>query len=147
MTIPFQCGATCTILGCGGSPQILACDFAAKPLPGVSIYDRKSIDVNQQRRNWYSLRFLLMGAVSRRSRRQPLPPPPPTLSDDVMTEKRLPRYWPFVRGIQRRPAIVTSGYPNKASAAELDIFMSTWTSCWTRSRITNDMWCNGPHYI
>ena len=118
----FQFWATSPILGYGGSPQILACDIAAKPLPDVSIYDRKSIEVNQQRRNWYSVQccFFVDGGwvvVSSRSRRQP--PAPPTKNPSW---QKSAFHMTLLLTLCERNSTETSGYDRRDSNAGLDIF-------------------------
>ena len=54
--------------------------------------------------------------------------------DDVMTWKRFPHYWPFVRGINRWPVLPL--VKGRWCGSLVFNLLSAWVSCWTNGRIT-----------
>ena len=58
------------------------------------------------------------------------------VNDDTVTQKHIPHYWSFVKGIHPWP----SDYPQKELGIVFCTFygliMLAWTSCWKKSRVT-----------
>ena len=67
-----------------------------------------------------------------------------TEHDDVIKWNRFPRYWPFVRGIQRSP--VDSPHKGQWRGALMFSLIRAWTNDWTNNRSDGDLKRNRAHY-
>ena len=65
-------------------------------------------------------------------------------SDDVINRKHFPRYWPFVRGIQRSPV----NFPHKGQwrGALMFSLICAWTNSWINDRDAGDLRRRRDHY-
>ena len=64
--------------------------------------------------------------------------------DDVIKWKHFPRYWPFVRGIQRSP--VNSPHKGQWRGALMFSFICVWINNWVNNREAGDLRCYRAHY-
>ena len=64
--------------------------------------------------------------------------------DDVSKWKHFPRYWPFVRGIQRSP--VNSPHKGQWRGALMFSFICAWSSVWVNNREAGDLRRHRVHY-
>ena len=64
--------------------------------------------------------------------------------DDVIKWKHFPRYWAFVRGIQRFP--VNSPHKGQWRGALMFPLICTWTNGWANSRDASDLRRHRAHY-
>ena len=64
--------------------------------------------------------------------------------DDVIRWKKIPRYWPFVRGIQRSAV----NYPHKGQWRGSLMFslICARINCWVNNREAGDLRCHRAHY-
>ena len=67
-----------------------------------------------------------------------------TKHNDVIKWKKLPRYWPFVRGIHRSP--VDSPHKGQWCRALMFSLIYAWTDGWTNNRDTGDLRRHRAHY-
>ena len=64
--------------------------------------------------------------------------------DDVTKWKYFPRYWPFVRGIQRSP--VNSPHKGQCCGALMFSLICTWINRWVNNREAGDLRCHHAHH-
>ena len=64
--------------------------------------------------------------------------------DDVIKWKHFPRYWPFVRGIHRRP--VNSPHKGQWRGALMFSLICTWTNDWANNWEAGDLRRYRAHY-
>ena len=64
--------------------------------------------------------------------------------DDVIKWKHFPRYWPFVRGIQRSP--VNSPHKGQWRGALMFSLICVWINGWVNNREAGDLRRNRAHY-
>ena len=64
--------------------------------------------------------------------------------DDVIKWKHFPRYWPFVRGINRSPV----NYPHKGQCCRALMFslIYAWINDWVNNRYAGDLRRHRAHY-
>ena len=67
-----------------------------------------------------------------------------TRHDDVIKWKHFPRYWPFVRGIQRSP--VNSPHKGQWRGALMFSLICVWINGWVNNREAGDLRCYRAHY-
>ena len=65
-------------------------------------------------------------------------------NDDVIKLKHFPRYWPFVRGINRSP--VNSSHKGQWCGALMFSLICAWINGWVNNRQAGDMRRNRVHY-
>ena len=58
--------------------------------------------------------------------------------------KKIPRYWPFVRGIHRSP--VNSPHKGQWCGAPMFSLICAWISAWINNREAGDLRRHGTHY-
>ena len=66
------------------------------------------------------------------------------MHDDVIKRKHLPRYWSFVRGIDRSP--VNSPYKGQWRRALMFSLSCAWTNGWVSSREAGNLRRHRTHY-
>ena len=64
--------------------------------------------------------------------------------DDVMKWKHFPRYWPFLRGIQRSP--VNSPHKGQWRGALMFSLICVWINGWVNNREAGDLRRHHAHY-
>ena len=64
--------------------------------------------------------------------------------DDVIKRKHFPRYWPFVRGIQRSP--VNSPHNGQWRGALMFSLICARINAWVNNREVDDLRRHRPHY-
>ena len=67
-----------------------------------------------------------------------------TSHDDVIKWKDFPRYWPFVRGINRSP--MDSPHKGKWSGTLMYSLICAWTNGWAKNRCVGDLRRHCAHY-
>ena len=67
-----------------------------------------------------------------------------TTHDDVISWKHFPRYWPFVRGINRSP--VKSPHKGQRRGALIFSFICAWINGWVNNREAGDLRRHRAHY-
>ena len=66
------------------------------------------------------------------------------IHDDVIKWKHFPRYWPFVRGINRSP--VNSPHKGQWTGALMFSFICVWTNAWVNNHKAGDLRRHRVHY-
>ena len=67
-----------------------------------------------------------------------------TRHEDVIKWKHFPRYWPFVRGINRSP--VNSPHKGQWRGALMSSLICTWINDWVNNRQAGDLRRHRAHY-
>ena len=67
-----------------------------------------------------------------------------TFHDDVIKWKHLPRYWPFVRGIQRAP--VNSPRKGQWRGNLMFSFICAWINAWVNNHVAGNLRSHRAHY-
>ena len=67
-----------------------------------------------------------------------------TFHDDVIKWKKIPRYWPFVRGIHRSP--VNSPHKGQRRGALMFSLICVWINGWVNNREAGDLRRYHAHY-
>ena len=66
------------------------------------------------------------------------------IHDDIIKWKHFPRYWPFVRGIQRSP--VSSPHTGQWRGALMFSLICAWINAWVNNREAGDLRRHRGHY-